>query len=162
MTPWTPILGALRRTVAPLAKALRQPTHWVKVVAVTSALLLAANVLWHGAQPYAVGLVPNGWDKVAHATLHFVLCTVLLFALGLRRGWWAVALCSAFAAIDEWAQQFSPGRSVSFYDWLASDVGAVLGLAFAHALAWFGEMSRLRHKSRMNEAMARWLRPPSP
>ena len=143
-----------------LAKALRRPPRWVRALAVAGALILVLNVLWHGAQPYAVGLLPNGWDKVAHVALHFVLCTLLLFALGLRRGWWAVAACAAFSALDEYAQQFSPGRSVEFADWVASVAGALLGLAAAHAIEWQVEMRRLHRAFHMKQTMARWLRPP--
>lgn len=149
----------LRRLANALAAMLRQPPRAVRVAGAALALLLVVNVLWQGAQPYAVGLVPGGWDKLAHASLHAVLCTMLLFALGVRRGLWAVALCAAFAALDEFAQQFSPGRSVSFMDWLASVAGAVLALAAAHAFAWHAEMAQLRRARRMRETMARWLHP---
>jgi len=151
-----PTPNALRRVMALWADALRQPSRTLRKVAIGTALLLVVNVLVQGAQPYAVGLFADGWDKVAHAALHFVLCSVLLLALGLRRGVWALLLSASFAAIDEWAQQFSPGRSVSFYDWLASVVGAVLALAAAHALVWTGEMKRLQQTRRRREKLARW------
>lgn len=156
MTSPEPTPGAARRVIALWAGALRQPSRALRTVAICTAVFLALNVLVQGAQPYAVGLFADGWDKVAHATLHYVLCSVLLLALGLRRGVWALVLCASFAAIDEWAQQFSPGRSVSFYDWLASVVGAVLALATAHGLVWTGEMKRLRQARRHRQKLAQW------
>lgn len=160
MTITAPALYAARRTLALLAKALRQPPRWLRLAALCLALVLVGNVLWHGAQPYAVGLVREGWDKLAHAGLHFVLCAALLFTLDLRRGWWAVGLCAAFAALDEWAQQFNPGRSVSAADWLASVGGAVLALATAHALAWRQQISGLRRERRRRALIAYWSQPP--
>ena len=156
MSSSVPQPNAVRRVMALWAAALRQPSRALRIVAIGTAALLVVNVLWQGAQPYAVGLFADGWDKVAHATLHCVLCSVLLLALGLRRGVWAVVLCASFAAIDEWAQQFSPGRSVSFYDWLASVVGAVLAWAAAHALVWTGEMKRLQIARRRRDKLNRW------
>ena len=138
------------------AGALRQPSRALRIVAIGGAAMLAVNVLWQGAQPYAVGLFADGWDKVAHAMLHYVLCSVLLLALGLRRGLWALVLCASFAAIDEWAQQFSPGRSVSVYDWLASVAGAVLALAAAHGLVWAGEIKHLQRARRRRDKLNRW------
>jgi VanZ family protein len=130
----TALLSPLRRIALVLADALTQPSRPARFGAAALAALLVVNVLWQGAQPYAVGLVPGGWDKLAHATLHAVLCTCLLFSLGLRRGLAAVLSCAAFAALDEFAQYFSPGRSVSVMDWLASVAGAGAAWAGAHAL----------------------------
>jgi VanZ family protein len=151
-----PNTNAVRRVMALWAAALRQPSRALRTIAIGTAALLVVNVLWQGAQPYAVGLFAEGWDKVAHAALHYVLCSVLLLALGLRRGVWALVLCASFAAIDEWAQQFSPGRSVSFYDWLASVAGAMLALAVAHAQVWANEMKRLHVARRRREKLNRW------
>jgi VanZ family protein len=128
-------LSPLRRTATTLVDALNRPSPAMRWTGAAVAVLLVVNVLWQGAQPYAVGLVPGGWDKLAHATLHAVLCTCLLFTLGLRRGLVAVLLCATFAALDEFAQYFSPGRSVSAMDWLASVTGALAAWAGAHALA---------------------------
>ena len=152
----SPFHNVVRRVMALWAAALRQPSGALRSVAIGTAALLAVNVLWQGSQPYAVGLFADGWDKLAHAALHFVLCSVLLLALGLRRGVWALVLCANFAAIDEWAQQFSPGRSVSLSDWLASVVGAVLALAAAHGLVWTGEMKRLQIARRRRDKLNRW------
>jgi VanZ family protein len=156
----SPATGAARRGLAFLSLAVRQPPPWLRCSAGTLSLLLVGNVLWHGAQPYAVGLVPGGWDKLAHAGLHFVLCASLLLALKLQRGWWAVALCAAFAALDEWSQQFNPGRSVSVADWAVSVVGAVLALAAAHALAWRDEIAALRRARLRRVFLSRGVLPP--
>ena len=156
MNSSAPTPNAVRLVMALWAGALRQPSRSLRILALGTAALLVVNVLWQGSQPYAVGLFADGWDKVAHATLHYALCSVLLLAMGLRRGAWALLLCAGFAAIDEWAQQFSPGRSVSFYDWLASVIGAVLALAAAHGLVWTSEMKRLQIARRRRDKLNRW------
>lgn len=104
------------------------------------------TVLWAGAEPGATARLAAGWDKLAHIALHFVLCALLLLALQRHRGLQAVLLCAAFAALDEWAQQFSPGRSVSWADWAFSVAGALLALAAAHASAWWIEMQALQNR----------------
>jgi VanZ family protein len=156
MSSPAPNASAVRRLMVLWAGALRRPSPALRFIAIGLATLLVVNVLWQGAQPYAVGLLADGWDKLAHATLHYVLCSVLLLALGVRRGTLALVLCAAFAAVDEWAQQFSPGRSVSLFDWLASVVGAVLALAVAHALVWTGDMKRLQQARQRREKLSRW------
>lgn len=158
MTPAVPPLSVSRRALAAMGRVLRSPPRWVRWVAAACAALLVAQVLWHGAQPYAVGLVSHGLDKLAHAALHFGLCALLLLALKLQRGWWAVALCAAVAAIDEAAQQFNPGRSVEWADWYASVAGAMLALAAAHAIAWRTEMRQLQQAQARRSALTRWLR----
>ncbi len=152
--------GAVNTPFATLARALRHPPVWLRRAAALGALALTFGVLWQGAQPHAASLLREGWDKVAHASLHFTLCWLCLLAMGLRRGPWAVVLCVAFAGLDEFAQQFSPGRSVSAADVLASAVGALVALASAHAAAWFGEMRQLRQAQAQRKRLAVWIKPP--
>jgi VanZ family protein len=40
-------------------------------------------------------------------------------------------LISAFGALDEWHQQFIPGRSMEFNDWIADTSGGVTGVSLA-------------------------------
>lgn len=141
--------GLLRQWV------LRPPAA-LRVLGAAGALVLTGAALGLGAQPGAVGLVADGWDKVAHAAMHFVLAWLLLFATGLRRGAWVLLGCAAFAVLDELAQQFNPGRSVSAADVASSVAGALLALASAHALAWAGELRAARRRRRLHAAIARW------
>jgi VanZ family protein len=132
------------------------PPTALRVAGAAGALVLTAAVLGLGAQPGAVGLVADGWDKLAHAALHFVLAWLLLFATGLRRGVWVLLGCTAFAVLDEFAQQFNPGRSISAADVASSVAGAVLALACARAFAWAGELRSARRRLRTRALVARW------
>jgi len=49
------------------------------------------------------------------------------------RGWRIVLLLSAASLAFEGLQMFIPGRSPGLDNWLASSLGAVIGLAFARA-----------------------------
>ncbi len=144
-----------------LRLALLRPPWPLRMAGAAGALLLAASVLGLGAQPAAVGVVGAGLDKLAHGALHFVLAWLMLLALGLRRGAWALAGCAAFAVLDEWAQQFNPGRSISAGDVVASIVGAVLALASAQAVAqardWAATLRAARRRARLQALIARWL-----
>ena len=71
-----------------------------------------------------------------------------------------MAACLAFAVLDEGFQQFSPGRSVSLADVVASGCGAVLALASAHALAWHNDLQAVRRAMRLRRLKAMWLRMP--
>lgn len=135
---------------------LRRPPRALRAAGAAGALLLAGAVLGLGAQPFAVGLLADGWDKVAHAAMHFALAWLLLLAFGLPRGAAVLAACLAFAVLDECAQQFNPGRSVSVGDVAASAAGALLALASAHAFAWGAQWRALRRRRRIGRLIARW------
>lgn len=83
--------------------------------------------------------VPSGvarFDKVVHFAMYAVLAGLLLWA---TRGSRPTALAvlatllvvSAYGALDEWHQQFIPGRTMELGDWLADSFGALLGAAAA-------------------------------
>jgi VanZ family protein len=70
-------------------------------------------------------------DKVVHFGLYAVLA--FLSARGARQhgiGSWSgiVFGIAMFAALDEWHQQFIPGRSMDVRDWAADVTGALLGV----------------------------------
>ena len=114
----------------------------VKLVSAVAALLLVAGLFIGGAQPVAVGLFTDPWDKVAHA-LVFGLLGVLL-AVVLRGAHWlhggaaltlrqtltlAALLAALVGAADEIHQIWLPGRVAAWDDWLADIAGTVLALA---------------------------------
>ena len=78
-----------------------------------------------GAQPFAVGIVPPPYDKLAHAVLFgcffLLLDRALVVPLGL-----ALALPLLISAADELHQMGLPGRDASFADWFAGLCGVVL------------------------------------
>ena len=86
----------------------------------------------------------QGGDKAVHATLYAVLAF-----LAARAVLWPeaarplptaatlallVAAVSAFGWVDEWHQQFIPGRSRSVADWQADTAGAAIGVVAATLL----------------------------
>lgn len=151
-------------TPATLSHLLVQPPKWWRVACGTAAVLLVACLFWQGAQPYAGKVVKEGWDKLAHAVLHFGLCALLLPGVRLRHGMRAVWLCAAVAALDEAAQYFEPGRTPSPADWLASVAGALVALGLAHLLVKAsllprGEVSRSSWGDQDAAAPARRARP---
>jgi VanZ family protein len=157
-----PLAPPSRGWAARLAQVLRQPGKLLRNAAFAAAVLLVLLVLALGTQPRAVSWVgATLWDKLAHVLLHFVLCWLLVLALGLRRGWLAFCGCVAFAVTDEFFQQFSPGRTVSAADVLASAIGALFALANTHAIAWAGEMRSLARDQAKKKRLAFWLRRPS-
>lgn len=85
-----------------------------------------------------VGLLSfRGSDKLVHATMYAIfalLATHSLLRSGrpLRQVVLVVVLGIAlFAALDEWHQQFIPGRSMDVFDWLADLSGATIGILAA-------------------------------
>lgn len=79
-------------------------------------------------------------DKLVHLTLYGVLGLLTGRALFRtdRLGQWPLFLVlffMLFGALDEWHQQFIPGRSMEFGDWLADSTGVLVGIAAAMKLA---------------------------
>lgn len=70
-------------------------------------------------------------DKIAHFTAYSILAALSLRStLTPRSATTVVAVIvgvSLLGAVDEWHQSFIPGRSMSFLDWCADSLGAVIG-----------------------------------
>jgi len=95
---------------------------------VLTALFIIASLFIGGAQPEAVGLIQAPWDKLAHATIFFVLA--LLIALGFMLPiWLIVGISFIVGAADELHQIWLPGRSADMMDWLC-DAGGILLAVF--------------------------------
>lgn len=98
------------------------------------AFLLAAAIplglLVGGAQPFAVGLVPAPWDKLAHMAVYAVLACAIGFA-SRRHGPSAMLIGFVGAllvgGLDEFGQMHLPGRTAELDDLVADAVGAALG-----------------------------------
>jgi len=121
------------------------PPRWLRLVAMLVFVVVAANLFWHGAQPYSVGLVPPPWDKLAHVIAFGGFGGTAWVILGGTRP--AADVLAPLAAVavgiaDEFAQQFNPGRGVSGADIAADAIGAILVVL---ALALLRERLRRHH-----------------
>lgn len=122
-----------------MAKAL-SPGNFQRTVRILAGLTLtlSAAVLYvAGAQPVAVNLFPEPWDKLAHL-LTFAVVGIAAGLAGGMRGW-RMALCCVAGALlvggmDEVHQMFLPGRSASWSDLAADAAGGLLGAAALAAL----------------------------
>jgi VanZ family protein len=75
---------------------------------------------------------PPGTDKVVHFLFFAVLGYLTLASMRGRGNVRAVLVVliviAMFGAMDEYVQQFIPGRSMELFDWLADLAGASVGL----------------------------------
>ena len=110
-------------------------------------------LLWAGviilATSMPSGLVPQqvtAFDKAAHFSMYAVLAGLLARHLSEGTSVWraaliAIAIAACFGAIDEWHQQYIPGRSTELADWYADSLGAAAGTLL------FALYSRLRSRT---------------
>ncbi len=106
----------------------------MRSIAVTMAVLMLVALFVGGAQPQAAGLIPEPWDKLAHAAFFFVFTLLLGRFVGLSVAL-VIVLALLVGAADEIHQAFLPGRVAGWDDWLADVAGAGLGLI------WFKKQS---------------------
>lgn len=74
---------------------------------------------------------PEGSDKVAHFLLYYFFTASIYWALSgvttkRKAALLAAIIAAAYGATDEFHQRFVPGRTMSFYDWVADAAGACL------------------------------------
>lgn len=108
----------------------------LRLAAVCAAIGLPLGLFYGGAQPIAVGLIPEPWDKLAHAAVFAVLAASVGYASGWRGRpvWWlAFTVALSVGAIDEFHQMTLPGRAAGWDDLAFDALGAVAG---ATALRW--------------------------
>ena len=80
------------------------------------------------------------FDKVAHFAMYALLAALVVWGWSDRRAMAIIVpatllAIAAYGALDEWHQQFIPGRSMDLNDWLADVAGALVGAAAAALLA---------------------------
>ena len=106
-------------------------------------LFLAYTVFLYVTFTLPAEKIPPALDKVSDKLLHF-LCFLILALLAFwafirsktrlfraHAGTKSAAFSLFYGALLEWAQRSVPGRSASFFDWLADAVGvAAAGLIF--------------------------------
>jgi VanZ family protein len=69
-------------------------------------------------------------DKLVHLVCFAGLAFWVAFGFNLKKYsqfWISSIFVSVYGIIDEIHQSFTPGRSVSFFDWCCDSIGAVLG-----------------------------------
>ncbi|WP_158593418.1 VanZ family protein [Nitrosovibrio sp. Nv6] len=104
----------------------------VRATAMLLTLGIVVSLFVGGAQPVAVNLIPEPWDKFAHGAIFALLAWTIGVASGLpgkRR--LVVALLGSLLVgmLDEWHQMYLPGRQAGWLD-LAADVsGSLIGTA---------------------------------
>jgi hypothetical protein len=90
------------------------------------AVSLVVLLFWGGSQPFAVGLFPAPYDKLAHSVYFATLAVLLWFGTGGRWPVLLVVVVSAIGGLDELHQSTLPGRVADFYDYLTDTVAAGL------------------------------------
>ena len=114
----------------PTIISMRWLQRVLRLAAVLAAIALPLGLFYGGAQPVAVGLIPEPWDKFAHAGVFAILAGAIGYASGLRgaRVWWLAFLgAMAVGVMDEWHQAYLPGRAAGWDDLLADAAGSALG-----------------------------------
>ena len=114
--------------------SLAAPSRGLRLSAGVLLVVVVVNLLYHGHQPYAVGLFRPPWDKLAHLTLFGAIGGLLWLAAGAQRVVLVVALAALLGLIDESAQALAPGRSVDWRDWLMDVLGAAAGVMICRRL----------------------------
>ena len=94
-------------------------------------LLGVAALFVLGAEPFAVGVGPSPYDKLAHALVFGCLFLVLDRALALPL-WLAMMIPLLVSAADEFHQLFLPGRQSGVEDWVAGSCGVVLAACWRY------------------------------
>ncbi|HEU4640984.1 MAG TPA: VanZ family protein [Gemmatimonadaceae bacterium] len=106
--------------------------RWVPPVVWAAFILILTSL--PGADLPRVG-VPDA-DKLVHFTMYgiFAWLSTRSFARPGRLARVVVLVVlgvSLFGAMDEWHQQFIPGRSMELLDWMADTLGALAGASVA-------------------------------
>ena len=120
-----------------LLELLTDPPASLRLAAAMLALVLAASLFYHGAQPYAVGLFPRPWDKLVHLAFFGGMAGLAWIVLGGRGAGahlGAVGIAVGIGLLDEVAQLRLPGRSVDVRDFAADFVGAALAVLLLLAM----------------------------
>lgn len=109
-------------------------------------MLFLAALYWCGLfvathAPIDIPLSAGRLDKLQHAAA-FLGLGALLYAVAAnycRPGWMTgmgmFLVAATYGALDEWTQQFVPGRTADAMDWIADVVGAALGICLAATIA---------------------------
>jgi VanZ family protein len=102
----------------------------LRIAATLLALGIVVSLFLGGAQPIAVNLVPEPWDKLLHGVVFALLAWALGFASGFH-GWRSLAVAFfgslLIGLLDEWHQLYLPGRQAGWSDFVADMAGGLIG-----------------------------------
>ncbi|MDR7233177.1 VanZ family protein [Agrococcus sp. BE272] len=103
------------------------PTHFL----LRAKPRVVRGIGWLQARDLADWLSWTRLEVLANVAMFVPLALLLVFVLGARRWWIAVALCVALSLGVEVVQHFMPGRVASVRDIVANGIGALLGALLA-------------------------------
>jgi VanZ family protein len=110
------------------------PFAW-RAASLALAALIVVNLFYLGAKPFAAGLVPAPWDKLAHIAVYGGITALLWIGTGGRMTFTVIAAVVAIGGLDELHQAAVPGRSADGADFAADVLAGVLtgGLMLLYA-----------------------------
>ena len=96
----------------------------LRPLCLTLAAVIVFQLLYLGAQPFAAGLIPVPWDKLAHLAVFGAIAALLWVGTAGRIPLLTVAAVMVIGAIDELRQIGLPGRSADLLDFLVDACAA--------------------------------------
>ncbi len=120
-------------------------------------LILAVTIFMASGSSSIAGPDVVGIDKVAHFLI-FGLIGILILRSRKPVTWkWAICaflITSAYGALDEFRQSFTPGRSVEWYDWYADTFGAFLSIFLYKTVPLYSKLLELKCTGKSGQAEA--------
>ena len=116
-----------RHALSDRLQQFRRP-GWRKA-SLAAGVIMVFSLFYLGAKPFAVGLFPEPWDKLAHFAAFGGIAAFLLIGTGGRRPIAMGLLAATLGALDEIHQIWLPGRTADPADFAADAVGIVAALA---------------------------------
>jgi len=111
------------------------PLPAMRIAYLIVAVALVALLFYLGSKPFAAGLVPPPWDKLAHFSFYALITVLLARGMGTVPAWLPVALVAGVGFLDEAHQLFVPGRSADLGDWATDIVAAICVVLLLQGLA---------------------------
>jgi len=115
--------------------SLSLPVPAMRIAYLILAAVLIALLFYLGSKPFAAGLFPPPWDKLAHFSFYALITVLLAQGVGPLPAWVLVALVGGVGFLDEVHQLFVPGRSADLGDWATDIVAAICVVLVLQGLA---------------------------
>ncbi len=88
-------------------------------------VIMVFLLFYLGAQPIAVNLFPEPWDRLAHFVAFGAMAGLLGLGASPRQPLRVILAVSLVGVLDEWRQLYLPGRSADIADLLTDVVAAI-------------------------------------